>query len=228
MPESNIITIDPERPEADHIRIGAEKIRGGGVIVFPTQCLYGLGADAFNTDAIDQVFKLKRRPLESPLLILIPSRKDLLNITNHISPAAERIMDIFWPGSVTIIFEANSMLPVGLTAGTGKIGVRLPLHPVAKQLVREAGRPITGTSANISGEPGCKQISEISQSIIRSADLVINAGRLKGGIGSTVVDVTVEPPHILREGIIPVKAIMAAIPGLRQSRASVRNQKATK
>lgn len=211
MKEPTILSVDPNRPDVNLIRIAAETIRKGGVVVFPTQCLYGVGADALNADAVDRVFQLKRRPPENPILVLIPERDCINRIAGPIPPAAEKIMDVFWPGSVTLLLEARSSLPAALTAGTGKIGVRLPLHPVARRLVAKTGRPMTGTSANLSGEPGAMRISDISNDILSTADLVIDAGTLKGGTGSTVVDVTVFPPRIVREGIVPADSILSAI-----------------
>lgn len=211
MKEPIILSVDPDQPDVSPIRIAAETIRKGGVVVFPTQCLYGLGADAFNADAVDQIFQLKRRPPENPILVLIPERDYVDRIAGPIPPAAEKIMDVFWPGSVTLLFEARSSLPAVLTADTGKIGVRLPLHPVARRLVAQTGRPMTGTSANLSGEPGAMRISDISNDILSAADLVIDAGTLRGGKGSTVVDVTVFPPRIVREGIVPADSILSAI-----------------
>jgi L-threonylcarbamoyladenylate synthase len=209
--KNKIIEVNPDHPDQESIRIAAQTIREGGVIVFPTQCLYGLGADARNAKAVAYIFTIKRRASSNPLLILIPDRKDLLYLTDDIPPAAACLMDTFWPGNLTLLFEANASMPVGLTAGTGKIGVRLPRHPVAAELVREVAGPITGTSANLSGSPGCSCISEIDVDIYEQVDLILNTGPLKGGIGSTIVDVTVDPPLIVREGSITAKRIFKAL-----------------
>ena len=206
-----ILSVTPDNPDGDSLHIGADTVRQGGVIVFPTQCLYGLGADAQNAESVDRIFRIKQRPPTSPLLILIPDVDVLSHLATEIPPAAIRLMERFWPGNVTLIFNAAASLPIGLTAGTGKIGVRPPLHPVAKALVREIGRPITGTSANLSGFPGCVRIAELAPQIVKTVDLILDAGPLKGGIGSTIVDVTVTPPRILREGIVPATVIADAL-----------------
>jgi L-threonylcarbamoyladenylate synthase len=205
-----IIQADPLLPKDDHIVATSQIIKNGGVIVFPTQYLYGLGANALNAKAVDRVFEIKQRSYLKPLLVLIPHRKDLKKLVQHVSLAAEHIMNCFWPGAVTLIFKAKDTLPANLTAGTGKVGIRMPHHPVALALSKAVGVPLTATSANITGNSGCSKISDIDPQILKKVDLILDAGPLKGGIGSTVVDVTVDPPEILREGAILAKDIFIA------------------
>ena len=206
-----IIQTDPINPRDDHIVKSSRIIKAGGVIVFPTQYLYGLGADALNANAVDRVFQIKQRSYHKPLSVLIPHRKDLTELVQHVSSAAEYIMNCFWPGAVTLIFKAKNILPANLTANTGKIGIRMPQHPVALALSRAVGGPLTATSANITGGSGCSTISDIDPRISDKVDLIVDAGPLKGGIGSTIVDVTVDPPIILREGAIPETDIFFAL-----------------
>jgi len=206
-----IIQADPLIPRDDHIVATSQIIKNGGVIVFPTQYLYGLGADALNAKAVNRVFEIKHRSYLKPLLILIPHRKDLTKLVQHVSLAAENIMNCFWPGAVTLIFKAKDTLPTNLTAGTGKVGIRMPQHPVALALSKAVGVPLTATSANIAGDSGCSTVSDIDPRISEKVDLILDAGPLKGGIGSTVVDVTVDPPKILREGAILAKDIFITL-----------------
>ena len=201
--------IDSVNPNTDIIQEAAEIIRNGGVIAFPTRCLYGLGADAFNARSVDRIFKIKRRPAARPVLILIDSPDRLERLATHISRSAQVIMERFWPGRVTLVFEASAVVPGTLTAGTGKIGIRLAGHPVAAALARAVQGPITGTSANVSGCPGCHQIEDLQPAVTEQLDLVLNAGPLKGGRGSTVVDVTGDIPRVLREGVVSEKEILA-------------------
>jgi len=207
----NIRPIDPQHPHADLIDAAVRLLENGGVIAFPTGFLYGLGADALNTDAVERVFTIKRRPLDKPLLILVPDRAVVFDLAAEVTPAAKRLMDRFWPGRVTIVFKALSGLPANLTAGSGKIGIRLPGHPVAKALVAAFGRPITGTSANPSGHKGCHRIAELDPKLIEQLALVLDAGPLKEGIGSTVVDITGAEPIVIREGVVSKQAILAAV-----------------
>ena len=209
----SIKKIDPVHPEPEVLEEAATIIQQGGVVAFPTRCLYGLGADALNPDAVGQVVKIKRRSEQNPILVLIDSRKQLKSLVKMIPPAADAIMDAFWPGRVTLVFEARHSLPGQLTAGTGKIGVRLPGHPVAFALVKDIQRPLTGTSANLSGRPGCYRASDLDPMIVGQLGLILDAGALIGGIGSTVVDATVTPPQILREGAVTASQIMGSLAG---------------
>ncbi len=190
------------------IQIAARIIHAGGVVIFPAKCLYGLAADALNPSAVERVFKIKKRPVENPLLVLIDDPSWLKRLVKKIPWEAEKLMEAFWPGSLTIVFDAMDNLPGSLTAETGKIGIRMPGHPVARELVKECGNPITGTSANISGAFGCRDVSMLDPDVRSSVDMIIDAGVLKGGTGSTVVDVTCSPIRVLREGEITTKEII--------------------
>ena len=205
------IKIDPLKPEPELILKAASVVRRGGIVVFPARCLYGLAADAFNEEAVERIFEIKGRRSEKPILVLADSFLMLSCLVRNIPPPAQKIMDSFWPGGITIVFEANDNLPPNLTAGTGRIGIRRPGHPVASALVRAVGGPVTGTSANLSGIQGCLNVSEIDPDIAESVDLIIDAGELKGGTGSTVVDLTGELPVIIREGEISKKEIFKAL-----------------
>ncbi|MBC8198906.1 MAG: threonylcarbamoyl-AMP synthase [Desulfobacterales bacterium] len=201
--------IDPVNPQHDLIVETARVIEKGGVVMFPTSFIYGLGADAFNVDAIDRVFRIKKRPHNKPLSVLAKNREALYSLVQYIPPYASIIMDRFWPGKITIVFKAKDGLSESLTASTGTIGVRIPEHPAACALVDALDNPITGTSANFSGHAGCSQISDIDPMIADELDLILDAGELEGGIGSTVIDVTGDAPAILREGAVPAKDIFA-------------------
>jgi len=200
---SRVIRIDPDHPSPETIHRAAEAIKNKGVVVFPTQCLYGLAADARNTSAIKQIFHVKQRPETNPLLILIHRPADLDELVTHIPEPAKRLIQTFWPGGLTLIFKAAPGISDLLTAGTGNIGIRIPSHPVARALVQAAGGPITGTSANLSGSPGCSRITDIPQKLLQAVDRVLDAGTLKGGTGSTILDITCDPPRVLRQGAIP-------------------------
>jgi L-threonylcarbamoyladenylate synthase len=206
-----ILRVDPFHPIQDLIDEAALVIKKGGVISFPTRYLYGLGADAFNADAVDRVFEIKRRPHDKPLLVLIDKDYDLNRLVQYVPCPATRIMERFWPGAITIVFKAKDILPINLTAGTEKIGVRMPEHPVALALTTAVQGPITATSANITGDWGCSRVSDMDPLITDKLDLIIDVGALKGGIGSTVVDVSSGSPKILRQGAVSEKDIFAAV-----------------
>lgn len=213
MSGKNRLLIDPVNPDPGAILRAAAVIRAGGVVVYPTRFLYGLGVDAMRPEAVARVFSLKRRRATNPVSVLIHRETDLELLVAQVPDAARIIMDRLWPGYVTLVFFASAHLPENLTAKTGKIGIRLPLHPGAKKLVEAVAFPITATSANLSGGPGCAAIEEMAGSLLREADLVLDAGRLSGGAGSTVVDVTVYPPKILREGAVSAADVLAGMDG---------------
>lgn len=198
----DIRKIDPLHPEKNIINEAAGIIQGGGVVVFPTRCLYGLATDAFNARAVQRIFEIKQRSIDKPILVLIHCKAQLQRLAGQIPPAATVLMDCFWPGNITFLLEANPALPHGLTAGTGKIGIRMAGHPVAANLVQRLENPITGTSANLSAEAGCRRISELHPSVAHKVDLILDAGTLKGGTGSTVIDVMVTPPRVIRPGSV--------------------------
>jgi L-threonylcarbamoyladenylate synthase len=198
----------PEKPmDSTHLDFTAiteagEIIGNQGIVIFPTQCLYGLAANALDPKAIQKVFDLKLRPRSNPLLVLIQGPEDLTPLVKKVPDSARILMEKFWPGNLTLVFEAADKVSPQLTAHTGKIGIRVPSHPVARALVRQSLGPITGTSANLSGQPGCNQVSDLPRAILQGTDMILNAGPLKGGVGSTIVDLTVDPVRILRQGTI--------------------------
>ncbi len=177
-----------------------------GVVIYPTACLYGLGVDAGSPAAVEKVFALKQRPAGKPLLVLIPGRPAMRRLVRSIPSYAEPLLTL-WPGGITIVFEAVETLPTALTGGTGKIGVRLPAHPVARALVNRFGGPVTGTSANRSGRPSADCVAVLDPALRRGADAILDAGPLPGGVGSTVVDVTGWPVRLLRQGTVPRRTI---------------------
>ena len=209
MPSPKIHKINPENPDTETIQDAAGVIRKGGVIAFPNRCLYGLGADAFNPQAVERIFKIKRRPAAKPILILIDDLKQIERLVTTVSGTATAIMNRFWPGRVTLVFDARKDVPDYLTAGTGKIGIRLAGHPVAASLAGAIQGPLTGTSANVSGRPGCYQIKDLQPEVSEQLDLILDAGPLKGGRGSTVVDVTGRVPKVLREGFVSEEEVLA-------------------
>ena len=185
-------------------------LENSGVVVFPTTGLYGLGADARSHKAVRKVFSIKRRPACKPVLVLVPGIGDLEGLVDTIPDYASHLLAL-WPGGLTLVFRAGRNVPSVLTGGSGKIGVRLPAHPVAWALADAFGGPITGTSANLSGFPAVASAAALAPELVRETDLVMDAGPLAGGPGSTIVDVTIWPVAILREGAVKRRAIEHAL-----------------
>jgi len=204
---SPIFTINPNNPDTSAIAKTVEILKGGGVIAYPTETFYGLGADIGNAQALDRIYTIKGRDFNKPISIIIGSRGDLKTFARDITPAAEILMDRFWPGGLTLLFTASRNVPEKLTAKTGKIGIRLSSNSIATLLAQHLSGAITATSANRSGQNECVSIEEVRDSIGECADAVIDGGRTPGGLGSTIVDATVEPPVIVREGVIPASEL---------------------
>lgn len=180
-------------------------------MIFPTRCLYGLAARAASAGDVRRVFAAKGRAAEKPLSVLIPDRSHLDSLVRRVPAAAERLMERFWPGGLTLVFEDSGRLPDVLTAKTGKIGIRLPRHPAAVLLVRMLNEPITATSANISGAPGVHAVAGLAPELIESVDLILDAGVLELCPGSTLVDVTETPPRVLREGTVSSRKLLGVL-----------------
>ena len=191
-------------------------ILSGGVVAVPTESYYGLAVSVMDENAIHRVIRIKKRPEKNPILILISSVDELDRYVVQVSPLAAKLIRRFWPGGLTLVFQGREILPPVLTAGTGQIGVRLSSHPVPTELARLAGVAITGTSANISGEPPCESAPQVVKAIGEDVDLVIDGGEreTQGGKPSTVVDVTVQPPEILREGLVSRDLLQPLLSGI--------------
>jgi L-threonylcarbamoyladenylate synthase len=190
----------------EDLKAGLKKAKtvllSSGMVAFPTESFYGLAVNALDEEAIQRLFAVKKRQDDNPLLVLIPSIDVLDHYVSGIPDIAHRLIKQFWPGGLTLIFKAGPKISPLLTAGTGKIGIRLSSHPIATALASEIDLPITGTSANISGQPACMTAGEVFHSLGMEVDLILNGGQTKGGKGSTILDVTISPPEILREGMV--------------------------
>lgn len=211
MVQNKIIRVDKNHPDPDIINQAAGILKTGGLVIFPAACLYGVAANALSANAVEKVFQLKQRPRNNPILVLIKNTDQLNGLVTTVPDKARILMNQFWPGGLTLIFDVTDSINHKLTAGSKKLGIRLPEHPVARALVNSVYFPVTGTSANLSGRPGCTRTDMLSPEIIEKADLILDAGPVKGGAGSTVVDVTCTPPRILRQGATPAKDIYACL-----------------
>jgi L-threonylcarbamoyladenylate synthase len=198
----SLIQVDTSIDYQPAVDRAADILLDGGLVAFPTESFYGIAVDVRNESAIERLFSAKGRSASSPVLILIDDAESLGPYVKSIPSVATRLIEEFWPGGLTLVFRAGSKVSPLLTGGTQKIGIRLSSHPVATALARAIGAPISGTSANISGQPGCRNAQEVLQSVGSGVDLILDAGETAGKVGSTVLDVTQQPPRILREGIV--------------------------
>ena len=198
--------------EAD-IRMAAEILRGGGLVAFPTETVYGLGADALNAEAVGKVYAAKGRPSDNPMIVHISQKGDMTKLTDGITPDVEKLMAAFWPGPLTMVVPAKDLIPRVTTGGLATVGVRMPEDETARALIAAAGTPIAAPSANLSGKPSPTRYSHVAEDLDGRIDAIIAGDDCKAGIESTVVDMTGEVPTILRPGVITREMLREALNG---------------
>lgn len=197
------------REKIDNLKIkeAAQIIKDGGIIVFPTETVYGIGANALNPNAIEKIYDAKKRKKENPLIILISNQEMLKQITQGITDIEAKLIDVFWPGPLTIILKKKDCIPNIVTAGQDTVGVRLTSGEIARKLIETSNCPIVAPSANISGKPSGTRIEDIFQELENKVDCIIDGGMSKVGLESTVVKVIDGIPNILRTGQITPEQI---------------------
>ncbi len=200
MPE--ILKISNKESEGEILARAVEILEGGGIIAYPTETFYGLGADATNEKAIEKIFAVKGRNFKNPVSLIIGKPDDIYPLVKNFPESAKKMMAAFWPGALTIVFQASDKISPLLTAGSGKIGLRISSHPIALKIVQQLKRPLTATSANLTGAPECSLASDVIEQIGDKIDAIVDGGKTKGAKASTLMDITCTPPVILREGAI--------------------------
>ena len=195
----------------EEIDIAAEIIRKGGIVGFPTETVYGLGADALNSKAIEKIFKAKGRPQDNPLIVHISSLKQLKKLTCSIPKKAYKLAKAFWPGPLTIILKKSKIVPDNVTAGLKTIAIRMPSDPIAHALIEKSGTPIAAPSANTSGKPSPTHHTHVIEDLKGKVDAIIEGGYVKIGVESTVIDLTKTIPSILRPGRITPRMVQQKI-----------------
>ena len=188
-------------------------LRAGGVVAFPTETYYGLAVDPFNQAALSRLFALKGRAGDKPVLLIVDNPSQLSTLVAEIPPPFPLLMERFWPGPLTLVFPGAPSLPGMLTGHRGTIGVRVSSHPVARQLVRAFGRPLTATSANFSGHPAAVAASGVLEQLGPEVDAVLDGGVTPGGQGSTLLGYQEGKVCLLRAGVIPFAEIEAVLAG---------------
>ena len=209
MPE--ILKPDTEHSEEKIISRAAEILVKGGVIAYPTETFYGLGVDATSEKAIEKIFAVKGRDFKNPISLIVGHANQVYLLVKDVPPLAQKLMAEFWPGALTIVFSASKKVSPLLTAGTGKIGLRVSSHPIALKIAQTINRPLTATSANLSGAPECSLASVVIEQMGDKINAIVDGGKTPGDQTSTIIDVTCDPPVILREGVIRKEIIEQCI-----------------
>lgn len=211
---SKVFHIDPENPSAEIINLAATVLRDGGIVVFPTETVYGIGASAQSCFGPHEIFDIKVRPLDKPLPWLVEDDDALLDKYGIDVPAyAHNLAKAFWPGALTLVVKASDVVSKDFRAEDGTVALRSPNNEVVMELIQASGGPIIATSANTSGAPAPGDFADVEERIIAAADIALDGGETLHQQASTVVDCTGAQAVVLREGAIPADAIMSAAAG---------------
>jgi L-threonylcarbamoyladenylate synthase len=202
-----VLKVDANHPEVDKIQIAANIIRKGGIVAFPTETVYGLGADALNAKAVRKLFKAKKRPLDNPIIVHVASKEDVYRLARDVPKEAENLMAKFWPGPLTLVFKRSRLVPDITVVGLNTIGIRMPKNEVALSLLRESGTPLAAPSANLAGKPSPTTAQHVIEDLAGRIDVILDAGPTKIGVESTVINMTSSPPEILRPGGTPYERL---------------------
>lgn len=203
--------IDATTPDLSRLQEAAKLLHQGKLVVFPTETVYGLGAHAFDRQAVQRIFTVKGRPASNPLIVHIASPEQFDQVTSGCPPLARRLAEQFWPGPLTLVLPKHPQIPAEVTAGGPTVAVRIPAHPVALALLRIAGVPVAAPSANRSTAISPTRAEHVMSSLGEAVDLILDAGPCPRGVESTVLDVTVDPPRLLRPGPITVPMLESVI-----------------
>jgi L-threonylcarbamoyladenylate synthase len=196
------------------LEAAAELLRGGGTVAFPTETVYGLGANALDHAAVQKIFEAKQRPSWDPLIVHVVNAEQLATVAVDIPRSARNLMGQFWPGPLTLLLPKSRNIPENVTAGRSRVGVRMPAHPVAHKLIELAGVPIAAPSANTFGRTSPTRAEFVLQDLDGRIDAVVDAGNATLGLESTVVDVCEDPPVLYRPGMITLQTLQSLCPGL--------------
>lgn len=200
------------------IEQAAETIKNGGLVAFPTETVYGLGADGLNGEAVKSIYAAKGRPSDNPLILHISDESMLLGIVEAVNETARVLIDAFWPGPLTLVFPKTDKVPKETSGGLSTVAVRFPAHPLAQKLIAKSGTPIAAPSANSSGKPSPTKAEHVFEDLNGRIDWILDGGACEIGVESTVVDVTGEKPVILRPGKITIEQISKLFEGTTYDR----------
>lgn len=211
MIHTEIIEIDPSAIDMDKLAVASDILKNGGTVAFPTETVYGLGANALEETSIKKIFEAKGRPSDNPLIVHIAAVEDIKPLVADIPNHVDVLMERFWPGPLTLVFRKSSLVPPMITGGLDTVAIRMPAHPIARTLIAMAGVPVAAPSANLSGKPSPTQASHVVEDLLGRVDAIISGGSCKVGLESTVLDITGEVPMILRPGGVTKEELESVI-----------------
>jgi L-threonylcarbamoyladenylate synthase len=217
--QTEIISVDPRSPQPDVIARAAAVLQRGGLVAFPTETVYGLGANALDPVAVAKIFAAKGRPANNPIIVHIPDAASVERVAAAWPEHAARLAVHFWPGPLTLVLPKRRELPAVVTAGGPTVAVRVPANPIALELLRAADIPVAAPSANLSSELSPTRAEHVHRGLAGRVDLILDGGPAAGGIESTVVDVTRTPPRLLRPGLLHPAEIERVIGSLARGSA---------
>jgi len=220
-----LLKVDSKRPEIEKIRVAANVIRKGGIVAFPTETVYGLGADALNPEAVMKVFEAKRRPADNPVIVHVAKREDVYRLVINVPRAAERLMAQFWPGPLTLVLKRSKIVPDITVVGLDTIAIRMPSNKVALALIRESMTPIAAPSANLAGKPSPTTAKHVIDDLAGRIDVILDTGPTKIGVESTVIDMTASIPQILRPGGTPYEKLKSVLGEVKLHPIAIANRK---
>lgn len=195
-----LLKVNPKKPEIEKIQIAARIIKKGGLVAFPTETVYGLGADALNPNAVKKIFTAKQRPPDNPMIVHVANKEDVYELACKVPATAEKLMSRLWPGPLTLILRRSKSVPDITVVGLDTIAIRMPKNEVALALIKESGTPIAAPSANLAGRPSPTEAEHVINDLAGRIDAILDAGPTRIGVESTVVDMTASPPLVLRPG----------------------------
>ena len=198
------------RPNVRTLAEAAELLRAGGLVAFPTETVYGLGARAFDASAARRVYKAKGRPSDNPLIVHVCDEAMLADVVKRVTPLARKLIDAFWPGPLTLILEKSARIPDAVTAGGSTVAVRCPGHPAARALIRALGEPVAAPSANLSGRPSPTTAAHVLRDLRGRVPMILDGGPCRKGLESAIVDARGRRPVVLRQGTVTAEAISRA------------------
>jgi len=211
MMETRVIRITDPKADVNELKLAAQRIRNGEVVAFPTETVYGLGANALDGNAVKGIFDAKGRPGDNPLIVHIDEQSQMYKLVKDIPDKALILTKAFWPGPLTIILNKSSLVPIEVTAGLNTVGIRMPAHPIARALIQLAGVPIAAPSANRSGRPSPTTALHVLEDMQGRIPLILDGGKADVGVESTILDMTDEIPVLLRPGGITREMITQVI-----------------